>query len=157
MKNWMKKYGVFNILVIALLLVTWIITLTVHNLLGVYTWVFIKMIFPLIGLLLVIISLVIVIVKMKSKRFQKYTKIIGTLSLGVFMCLHVLLLIGVVPMSYPANLKNSSPSLSIESLFDESCSHTRYFSYELERLFFYLLMRTNVRKGVVNELIICYN
>jgi len=104
-----------NVVLTVMIVILWVSILFIHGMIGVTSWILVKLILAPIGVVGIIIGLILCIT---SKKENRINKIIFT-GLMVVLAMPILLLFNVVPMEYPVLTENISLSITIESPFKE--------------------------------------
>ncbi|EHY61409.1 M23 family peptidase [Listeria monocytogenes] len=112
-----KNIGILNLIFIIIILFSWISAFYIHGVIGAAMWFLLKLVFPIIGLIGVMVFTVIAIVfAIRKKQIRKYL-------LSIVMCLvllfPILITMNVVPVAYPIDIKKTGPTLTVVSPFKE--------------------------------------
>lgn len=112
-----KHIGIFNVLLLFVILVLWVSVLWIHGIVGAISWTLLKLAVPIAGFGVVVaygVALIIFAVKRKIM-----IKPAVTVLLGLTMIFPILMTINAIPYAYPAKLGDTSPALTIVSPLKE--------------------------------------
>ena len=117
MKNINQKYGYYNLAITFVTLFSWICVYGLHGLMGVYAWSAIKFIFPILGLIGILLNIVLLVVYFFKKKTK--FKILLNVSLCVVLAQHFLLTMNIVQLAYPVSIRSTQPSITVKWPFAE--------------------------------------
>jgi len=104
-----------NVILTVMIVILWVSILLIHGIIGVTSWILVKLILAPIGIIGILLGLILCIT---SKKEDKKGKTIFT-GLMVVLAMPILLLFNVLPMEYPVSVETISQSITIESPFKE--------------------------------------
>lgn len=103
-----KKIGIRNIIWIVVLAIL-LSSLLLSNLISAYSWALIKLVLPIIGLFLFLISLLLMIFRPKSRNLAMLISLV----LSLLTISPLLVTMNKIPIPYPANLNRVTPELTV--------------------------------------------
>ena len=107
---YMKKIGIVNIILLVMFILSWGGVFIVGDVLGAALWVLIKFVFPMFGIILLIVNIIILL---KKKRKDQFIKRTIAFVMSIAYLFPILLLMQIIPMSYPANRNTVKPAVTV--------------------------------------------
>lgn len=104
----MRKRSIINRLLGFILGIFWVFVLFFHGLAGTFAWFGLKIVFPVIGLIILLISLIRLVIK--KDRFRNS---LVTIVLSLLMIAPITLVIGIFHTAYPIRESQASPALTV--------------------------------------------
>lgn len=113
-----KKHGMFNLGILIPIVILWLGCIWVHGLFGAVSWVMLKLIFPIVGFIGLIVFGVLSIV-LTSKR-KKIASCCISFLLSIVLVFPILITMNIIPLAYPIDIDKTSPAIVIVSPLTEN-------------------------------------
>lgn len=117
MKRIIQAFGYLGSTILAAALLSWICVFLINGLPGVYAWMALKFIIPILGFVGVLLNIFLILVFIIKKKSisDKWLP----LALCIVLASHFLLTMNIIQLAYPARIINVHPSVTVKWPFSE--------------------------------------
>jgi hypothetical protein len=107
-----RNLGFFNSILIGIFLLLWIGVFLISGLFGAYAWMLLKMVFPMIGIIGILINIILFIIFLAKKK--KYSKLVVNFIVNIGLTFPILMTMNIISFAYPNDIDHVKPSITVK-------------------------------------------
>lgn len=113
MKKLIQLFGTVNFVIFMTVLISWMIVVFIHGIIGAYAWLAIKFLIPFLGIIGSVTTLIWIIVTIVKNNKKLAPKLLA-MFMYIILAAHLLLTMNLVQLKYPVHINNLKPSVTVK-------------------------------------------